>query len=148
MTIPTSTRTALLALHRALVEGERRGYEKARGRVSGGDFLQALIHDPAFAWLTPLTRLIARLDELEDTEADGAQPEAAAVVLAAIRALLSLHPEGSDFQRRYAERIDQDPDLAVAHGIVMAELRRHGSGPGVAAEERLARLKPACELKL
>ena len=124
MTVPAPTRIALLALHRALVEGERRGYERAHGRVSGGDFLQVLIHDPAFAWLEPLTRLIARLDELDDAEAEGAQPEAAAGVLAAIRALLSLRPEGSEFQRRYAERIDQDPDLAVAHGIMLAELRR------------------------
>ena len=123
MTVPAPTRTALLALHRALVEGERSDYEKARGRVSGGDFLQALIHDPAFAWLTPLTRLIARLDELEDPEAEGAQPEAAETVLADIRALLSLRPEGSDFQRRYAERIALDPNLAVAHGMVLARLR-------------------------
>ena len=114
MTVASPTRTALLALHRALLEGERRGYEKAHGRVGGGDFLQALIEDPAFAWLAPLTQLIARLDEVED----------AASVLAAIRELLSLRPEGSEFQRRYAERIDTDPDLAVAHGIVMAELRR------------------------
>lgn len=110
LTLPASTRTALLDLHRALLEGERRAYEKAHGRVSDGDFLQALIQDPAFAWIAPLTRLIARLEELED--------------LAEIRELLSLRPEGSAFQRRYAERIDRDPDLAVAHGIVMAELRR------------------------
>src|SRR5687767_7029024 len=92
MPAPPPTRTALLDLHRALVEGERRDYEKAHGRVSGGDFLQALIRDPAFAWLTPLTRLIARLDELEDAEGEGTQPESAATVLAAIRALLSLCP--------------------------------------------------------
>lgn len=124
MTVPASTRTALLALHRALVEGERRGYEKAHARVSDGDFLQVLIHDPAFAWLAPLTCLIVRLDELEDAEAEGAHCEGTASVLAAIRTLLSVRPEGSEFQRRYAERIDRDPDLAVAHGIVLAEFRR------------------------
>lgn len=124
MTVPAPTRTALLDLHRALVEGERRHYEKAYGRVSGGDFLQALIHGPAFAWLAPLTRLIARLDGLDDIEAHGAQPESGAGVLAAIRALLSLDREGSEFHRRYSERVDQDPDLAAAHGIVLVELRR------------------------
>ena len=149
MTLPASTRTALLALHRALVKGERREYEKAHGQVSGGDFLQALIRDPAFAWLAPLTRLIVRLDEHEDAEAEGAEVEAGASVLADIRALLALTPEGSDFQRRYAERIDRNPDLAVAHGIALAELRRAmASRPGVAAEERPARFKPARELEL
>ena len=130
MTVPAPTRTALLDLHRALVEGERRDYEKAHGRVSGGDFLQALIHDPAFTWLAPLTRLIARLDELEDAEAEGAQPESAASVLALIRALLSLRPEGSEFQRRYAERVDLDPDLAVAHGALEARLRAQAVAAG------------------
>lgn len=123
MTVPTSTRNALLGLHRALVEGERREYEKVQGRVGGGDFLQVLIHEPAFAWLAPLTRLIARLDEVEEAEGEGAQAEGAGNVLAEIRALLSLGAEGSEFQRRYAERIDRDPDVAVAHGIVMTELR-------------------------
>ncbi len=146
MIVPAPIRTALLALHRALVEGGRRDYEKAHGRVGSGDFLQALIHDPAFGWLAPLTRLIARLDELEDAE--GAQPEAA-VVLAAIRALLSLNPEGTEFQRRYAERVDQDPDLAVAHAIVLGEFRSPDrSRRGVAAEERLAGFNPARELEL
>jgi hypothetical protein len=38
--------------------------------------------------------------------------------------LPSLRAQGSEFQRRHAERIDQDPDLALAYGIVLAELRR------------------------
>jgi hypothetical protein len=139
MTIPAATRTALLDLHRALLEAERRDYEKAHGPVSGGDFLQALILDPAFAWLAPLTGLIAQLDEVEG----------AASVLADIRALLSLRGDGSEFQRRYAERIDRDPDLAFAHGVVLAELRRAtASRRGVAAEERLASVHPAGELEL
>src|SRR3712207_542912 len=106
MTVPAQTRTALLALHRALVEGERRAYEKVHGRVNGSEFLQVLIQDPAFAWLAPLTRLIAQLDDDEF--------EDAASVPGDLRALLSLRAEGSPFQRRYAERIDRDPDLAVA----------------------------------
>jgi hypothetical protein len=116
MTVPAATRTALLDLHRALLDAERRDYEKVHGRVSGPDFLQVLIQDPAFDWLQPLTRLIAQLDddELED----------ACSVLAALRALLSLDPEGSEFQRRYAQRVDQEPDVAVAHGIARAELGR------------------------
>src|SRR5581483_12360597 len=61
-------RAALLALHRELVEEERRRYEKIHGRQSGADFLQTLIADPAFAWLAPLTTLIVRLDELEEAQ--------------------------------------------------------------------------------
>src|SRR5262252_5609985 len=51
------TRTALLSLHRALVDAERRAYEKTHGRIADGEFLQALTRDPSLAWLAPLTSL-------------------------------------------------------------------------------------------
>jgi hypothetical protein len=116
-------RTALLGLHRALIECERRDYEKRHGRVSPGDFLKLLMGDDAFAWLAPFTRLIVRLDELDDAEDDNVEPEVRAT-LAAIRELLSLHPDRSDFHRRHAQRVDQDPDVAAAHGIAVTELRQ------------------------
>src|SRR3954471_4894128 len=81
MAQPNDIRAALIALHRELVEEERRAYEKTHGRQTGADFLQTLIADPAFAWLAPLTTLIVRLDELED-EAP-ADAESMAVVVAA-----------------------------------------------------------------
>src|SRR4051812_21279066 len=58
-------RRRLLELHKALVDVERESYERARGRMTDGEFLKALIEDPAFAWLGPLTALIVRLDEME-----------------------------------------------------------------------------------
>jgi hypothetical protein len=118
--IPPQSRSALLTLHRTLIERERRNYEKIHGRVSDGDFLQGLIHDPAFAWLAPLTTLMVRLEALED---EGKGDEVGATV-AAIRELLSLQPERSEFHRRYRQAVDDDPDVAVAHGIVLTQLRR------------------------
>ena len=38
-------RQRLLELHRTLVEVERQGYERTRGRLSDGDFLKALIEE-------------------------------------------------------------------------------------------------------
>ncbi len=96
MSLSAHARSALLALHRALVERERRDYEKIHGRVSDADFLQGLIHDPAFAWLTPFTTLIVRLEELDD---EGNEADAAAA-LAALRELLILAPERSEFIER------------------------------------------------
>ena len=120
MSISAQTRRALLALHRALVERERQDYERSHGRVSGGEFLQGLIHDPRFAWLTPFTTLIVRLEELED---EGQEADAAAT-LGALRELLTLAPERSEFHRTYAERVDRDPDVAVAHGIAITQIRQ------------------------
>jgi hypothetical protein len=114
MTVSVENRTALFDLHRALVERERRDYERIHGRVSSGEFLQGLIHDPAFAWLKPLTTLIVSVEEVDDN---------AAATLAALRELLTLAAERSEFHRRYAERVDQDPDLAVAHAIAVTRIR-------------------------
>jgi len=112
-------RAALIALHRALLEEERRAYEKVHGRQSGADFLQTLIADPAFAWLAPLTTLIVRLDEL-DAE-DNPEAERSASVTAA-RALLV--QEGSEFRQRCAELVQRSPDVAFAY----AAARRAVSG--------------------
>jgi hypothetical protein len=126
--IPPRLRTALLGLHRALIERERRDYEKLHGRVSGNDFLKLLMGDDAFAWLAPFTRLIVRLEELDDAEDENVEPDVRAT-LAAIRELLSLHPDQSEFHRRYAQRLDQDPDVAAAHGMAVTELRQVAPRP-------------------
>jgi hypothetical protein len=97
-------RAALLDLHRALVEAERREHEKTLGRLSGGEFLQALIKDPVFAWLRPLTTLIVRLEELDDA------PDAE--LLAAARALLTVDGE---FRQRCTALVQRSPDVAFAY---------------------------------
>ena len=67
-------RRELLALHRALVESERREYERTRGRVTDRAFLEALIGAPELAWLNPLTSLIVRLEEaVEENAAETAR---------------------------------------------------------------------------
>lgn len=101
-----TVRAALLDLHRALVAEERREHEKTLGRLTGGEFLQALISDPVFAWLGPLTTLIVRLDELDDV--------ADSDVLAAARALL-LGGDDSEFRRRCVVLTQRSPDVAFAY---------------------------------
>jgi hypothetical protein len=107
---PIPARATLLALHRALVEYERREYEKTHGRQTGAEFLQALISDPAFAWLGPLTALIVRLDEAEEEkDVDSERPAFAA----AARTLLAT--TDSPFSRRCTELVQKSPDVAFAY---------------------------------
>ena len=105
-------RRRLLELHKALVDVERDGTERARGRMTDGEFLKALIDDPAFAWLAPLTALIVRLDEIEP---DDVPRE----IKAQIKRLLKPDELGLAFQRRYHEILQKSPDALVAHGAVM-----------------------------
>ncbi|HUQ75792.1 MAG TPA: hypothetical protein VM183_13790 [Burkholderiales bacterium] len=111
-------RRRLLELHKALVDVERDGYERTRGRMPDGDFLKALIDDPAFAWLAPLTALIVRLDEVEGE----ALPTE---YVAEIKRLLKPDDLGLAFQRRYYEMLQKSPDALVAHGAVMQSLSRY-----------------------
>ena len=87
----SEVRRNLLHLHKTLIDAERRDYERVNGRVSDGQFLNALAGDPALAWLKPMTTLLASLDELIDDKA---------------------------FQRRYAEILQRSPEAVLAHGRV------------------------------
>jgi hypothetical protein len=109
-------RRPLLDLHKTLVDAEREDYERTRGRMSDGDFLKALIDDPAFAWLARLTALIVRMEELEQAEL----PEE---YLVEIRRLLKPDAAGSPFQRKYGDWLQRRPEALVAHGAVMRALQ-------------------------
>jgi hypothetical protein len=111
-----SLRRALLDLHKTLVDAEREDYERGRGRMSDGEFLKALIDDPAFAWLGALTALIVRLEELEPAEVTKE-------FAAELRRLLKPDAAGSPFQRKYGDLLQKRPEALVAHGAVMRVLQ-------------------------
>lgn len=113
-------RRELLDLHRALVDSERREYERARGRLTDRAFLEALIGAPELAWLNPLTSLIVRLEEL--LEDSTAQPQIGDCV-AEIRKLLKPAADGQGFQRRYADAMQRSPEVVVAHGRAVSALK-------------------------
>jgi hypothetical protein len=116
----------LLDLHRALVDSERREYERARGRMTDRAFLAALIGAPELAWLNPLTSLIVRLEELsEESEARDAMRDC----VAEIRALLRPAAVGQGFQRKYGEAMQRSPEVVVAHGRTIRALRGQGRDP-------------------
>jgi hypothetical protein len=56
-------RMRLLRLHRALLEAEKAEHERAYGAVTPAAFLQLLIGDPRFSWLSALSELIVQLDD-------------------------------------------------------------------------------------
>ena len=116
MSTLSTLRRPLLDLHKTLVDAEREDYERGRGRMSDGEFLKALIDDPAFAWLGALTAFIVQLEELEPTEVPKEY-------LAQLRRLLKPDAGGSAFQRKYGELLQRRPEALVAHGAVMRTLQ-------------------------
>jgi hypothetical protein len=119
----TQLREALLHLHKALLESERLSYEATFGKISSPyHFLQLLTTDPWFAWLTPVTQLIAVMDEMLDAK----EPLTVAGVKAVIhqaKNLLVATEVGEGFSRHYDEALQRNPDVVFAHAAAAKLIR-------------------------
>ena len=109
---------ALVTLHRALLDAERRQVEQVHGRLTGPEFLQ-LISDPVrYGWLKPFSHLILAVDDVLEPKGD-TQPPEPDDVLADARALLAPPQDDSPFGRRYLALMQRDPTLVMAHAPVV-----------------------------
>ena len=115
-------RQALLRLHKTLLDWERAGYERIHGRQTSNDLLNALLHDPQFAWLRPISQLIVRIDELLGEKTPPMRNDVDAVVLQ-VRALTSPNAEGNIYERRYDTVLQENPDAVFAHRDVLKLLK-------------------------
>ena len=114
---------ALLRLHKALLDAERVSYERVHGRIpTNGAFFQLVLGDAWFAWLRPLSQLMARLDELSEEKEASDQGEITAVI-GSVRTLLTPSEEGNGFGRNYYDALQREPDVVLAHASVLALLR-------------------------
>lgn len=114
---------SLLRLHKALLDGERVSYERVHGRIpSNGAFFQLVLGDAWFAWLRPLSQLMARFDELCEENEDSSHAEIAEL-MASARALLTPSEAGEGFARHYYDALQREPDVVLAHAATRALLR-------------------------
>jgi hypothetical protein len=111
-----AARTALLALHQALLADARATHEREHGRTSNAAFLQLAAHDPRFAWLGVLSALIVRLD-LSATE-----PAGKAEHVLDDAAVLLRCAGGGEFAANYVTAIQASPEVAVAAARARTEL--------------------------
>lgn len=115
-------RQGLLRLHKTLLDLERRGYERARGRIGNSyEFLQLVLKDPWFDWLHRLSELIVQIDETLDTR-DAETPateEDARALVARAKNLLAPAETGSEFQKNYFLALQQSPDVVLLHAEMM-----------------------------
>jgi hypothetical protein len=122
----TALREALLHLHKTLLESERISYEASLGQISSPyQFLHLVTQDPWFAWLTPVTRLLAVVDATLDAKA----PLTTVRVESLIRqagALLVATTDGEGFSRHYDEALQRSPDVVLAHAAAAKLIRAKG----------------------
>ncbi len=108
--------TELKVLHKALLEAGRAAYEAEHGPVAGGmPLLHLVVHDPAFAWLRPLSELMVDLDAMLDLE-EPANAEDQAAVRGELEHLLSA--AGGELWQRLTSFIQQHVEVAAAYARV------------------------------
>jgi hypothetical protein len=115
-------RQGLLKLHKLLLDLERRGYERARGRIGNSyEFLQLVLKDPWFDWLHRLSELIVQIDEALDTlvsETPVTEEDVRALISRA-RLLLAPAETGTEFQKNYFLALQQSPDVVLLHSEIV-----------------------------
>jgi hypothetical protein len=109
-------RTALLRLHKRLLEIERIAHERVYGRVSAGELLRLSIEHKQFVWLRPVSEIIVRIDQLLGDEER--MEEHARLVLSRARNLFVPAESGTPFARNYYLALQSDPDTVLAHRAV------------------------------
>ncbi len=104
---------ALQRVHKEILEVEG-AYLPGRPAVA---LLDLLLNDPAWAWLRPVSHLIADLDETVAGDA-GVTPGDAMAAAGRVRALVFGlgEPRDERFLNRYRPLLQQSATLASAHG--------------------------------
>ena len=118
-------RKPLLVLHKAIIDTERAAYEKEFGPVTPAAFLQVLINGSAFRWITPLSTVIANIDEVLDNEK--VTPTERIGAAEATAALFTQQQPANDFLPRYLDLLQSSPETLDAHRQVAQVLRGTGT---------------------
>ncbi len=118
---------ALRGLHKALIDATQRDYERSHGKVTNPYALFALVaHDPAFAWLQPMTRLIVEVEDLVGRPLPPPATEDIAATRKKFDALLVT--AGEPFSTRYLALIQSSPEIAAEHGRFQGVLNDIAAG--------------------
>jgi hypothetical protein len=106
-------RDLLLAQHKLLLDRERAEYEKTHEPIPGpGPFLALVLNDPHFAWLKNISTLVVEIDEALARNSKADQPAAEALITQS-REIMRPAENGTDFQKRYFNAVQQSPDVVI-----------------------------------
>ena len=115
-------RTALLHLHKTLIDWQRAEYELDHGAMQPMQLLQVIFNDDQFAWLRSMSGLIVRIDEA--VAAKPPEMPAVAPLITQARELAS-PAAGSVYAERYHAALQELPDAVLAHRDLVTVLKLH-----------------------
>jgi len=110
-------RAALLQVHKEVIAYDRSQYERLRGPIPAGLFVQLVTEDDYFRWLDPLSRLIIEIDE--ELESREHHDETCRAVARAAERLFSDKADAA-FRKRYQGALQDESGIIVAHGRLMS----------------------------
>jgi hypothetical protein len=124
-------RQGLMSLHKVLLDRERQRFEREHGQIeSTHRHLQLVLEHPVFAWLRPLSGLIARFDDRllgkEPLTATDARQLAAEA-----HALTTFAEEKTEYQERYHRALEDSPEILAVHANVARSLAPFRAGDAV-----------------
>lgn len=117
-------RSALLSLHKALLDSEQDAYERVNGPIkSKGELFQLVVGDEWFNWLRPISQFIVKIDEFLASKEPITLGEANELI---DQASSLLHPSevGTEPEERYYQVIQRDPNIAYMHAEMMNLLKQ------------------------
>ena len=109
----------MIRLHKVLLDRQHEAYERDYGPVMPAQLLQLLLTSERFAWLRPLSELMARIDEaVDDSETSRTTVEG---LFREVHGLLRSNRQGA-FETRYRDALQESPDVVIAHADVVRAL--------------------------
>jgi hypothetical protein len=114
-----SLRSALLRLHKTLLNMERHEYERQFGQVNSGELFRLVVDHAQFAWLHNISEFVVRIDESLAAK-EPITPEYTTVAFSLARKMFVPTESGDGFQKKYFDAIQRDPAVVIEH----AELAR------------------------
>jgi hypothetical protein len=109
---------ALRPLHKSLIDLVQAEYERSHAPVRGPlELYQLVTSDAFFAWLHPMSALMAEIDELVDQK-EPVEREQAVAIRAALENLVSdcgRPPAIGSFVARYLAALQENPEVVLLH---------------------------------
>lgn len=124
----TALRHALLRVHKALLEMERRDYERANGRVNAGELFRLVVDHEQFAWLHSISEFVVRMDEMLDAGEPVSEADVKGVVSVASK-MFTPSETGDVLQRKYYEALQRDPAVVLEHAELAREFDKAETKP-------------------
>jgi hypothetical protein len=103
---------ALVRLHRLLLDRERQAWEHRHGPVAAAQLLRLTLEAEEFAWLRPLSGLIAMIDAAVDAREPLLESDVDSLFSTAYRLLKS--GEAGIFQAKYHDALQTSPEVVMA----------------------------------